>query len=114
MDRPWYVVARELARARGITYLDLAEALNVNKSTVGHWLTGRNNPRLQVIARIATLLNTTVTELISEDAYFLTDPQERRGIDQLREIPADKRQEAIDFLATFAAMHRSHHRNPKE
>ena len=103
MSKPWYQVARARAKTLGITYEAMAETLDVHKSTVGHWLTGRNQARLDTIARIAQVLDCSVQSLLADDAYYLSDPDERTLIDQVRELPPAYRSQAVAMLRAFAA-----------
>jgi len=86
-----------------MSYQDVADYLGVHKSAVGHWFTGRYRCPLDTIQRIATLLQTTVTELIAEDPYFITDDTERAVIDQLRSVPAEYRDQLKRMIDAFVA-----------
>jgi len=89
--KPWFTTAKELMTAGGVSYQDLADILGVEKSTVGHWMTGRNKPRIETIIKIAEKLGVTVSELTGEDKYFIVDETERATIDALREMdPAER------------------------
>ena len=103
MSKPWYQVARARAKTLGITYEAMGEALGVAKSTVGHWLTGRNEARMDTIVRIAKVLDCSVQSLLADDAYYLSDPDERTLIDQVRELPPAYRSQAVAMLRAFAA-----------
>lgn len=96
--RPWYVVAKQLAADKRISYQEMADLLHVAKATVGHWLTGRNRATIDVIKEIARVLDVPVTELIAEDAYYLTDENERRLIDKYRKIAPELRKHAPSIL----------------
>ena len=102
MTRYWYDVAKERAKELGITYEGIAEELGVAKSTVGHWLTGRNRPRLDTLKRIAKVLDMPVMTMISEDAYFLVEEDERALVDVFRLIPPDQRAHAAAMLEAYA------------
>ena len=102
MTRYWYDVAKERAKELGITYEEIAERLGVAKSTVGHWFTGRNRPRLDTLKRIAKVLDMPVMTMIAEDAYFLVEEDERALVDVFRLIPQDKRAHAAAMLEAYA------------
>jgi transcriptional regulator with XRE-family HTH domain len=102
MNKPWYIVARERAKHLGITYQQIADHLDVVKSTVGHWLTGRNKPRLETIARIAAVLDCSVHTLIADDPYYLSDDTERAVIDELRHLDPEHQAQALAMLRAFA------------
>lgn len=98
-SRPWYVVAKKLGKERKITQQAIADALGVSKGAVSLWYSGTNRPRLETIQRIAQMLGSTVTELIAEDPYFITEEEERQLIDLFRQLPPEKQQEAKEYLA---------------
>ncbi len=50
--------------AKGISQETLAEALSVTRQTVSSWETGRTEPDLDTLHRIAQVLEVTVEELI--------------------------------------------------
>ena len=99
--RRWHEIANPIRKNKGLTYGVIADSLGVNKSTVGHWFTGRTVPRLSTIRRLAKMLDTSVTELIEEDPYFVTDQEERAFLDRLREVPKENRAQAEKLLAAF-------------
>jgi len=101
IKRPWYVVAKQRAKELKISQQRIADELRVSKGTVSHWFKGRNRARLETIQRIAQVLDTTLTELVSEDPYFLTEDKERDLIDLYRQIPEEKRHEAAKLLAAY-------------
>jgi len=100
---PWYQIAKQRAKDRGLGYQAIADYLGVHKSAVGHWFTGRYRCPFETIQRIAVLLDTTVTELIAEDPYYITDDNERAIIDSVRNVPADQREQLRRMIEAFAA-----------
>lgn len=55
---------RRLRAARGLTQEQLAEKLFVTRQTVSAWETGRAQPDLETLERIAAVLGVEVTEVI--------------------------------------------------
>jgi transcriptional regulator with XRE-family HTH domain len=104
VNRPWYAVAKQLGKEKGITQQQVADACGVTKGAVSQWYSGGNRPRLETIQRIAQVLGTTLTELVSEDPYFLTEDKEREIIDLYRQIPKEKQEEAAKLLAAFFSL----------
>jgi transcriptional regulator with XRE-family HTH domain len=102
MSGHWYIVAKAVAADRKVGYQQLADRLGVAKSTVGHWLTGRNGATLDVIMEVARALDVPVTELIADDAYYLTDERERDLIDRYRKIPPELRRHAAAIFDSLA------------
>ncbi len=62
---------RHLRTARGLTQEQLAENLFVTRQTVSAWETGKAQPDLETLERIASALDTEVTEVI----YGVSRPQ---------------------------------------
>jgi transcriptional regulator with XRE-family HTH domain len=98
MGRPWYIVAKALATERRLSYQEMADRLGVSKATVGHWLTGRNRATLDTIREISSMLEVPLTELVAEDAYYLTDEHERALVERYRKIPPELRKHAVAIL----------------
>lgn len=44
--------------------LDFAEALNVKQSTLSMWETGNSKPDIDMVKKIATVLNVSVSEVL--------------------------------------------------
>ena len=58
-------VIRELRQQKGMTQLQLAEALSVSDKTVSKWETGKGYPDITLLEPIANAFRISVTELIS-------------------------------------------------
>lgn len=59
---------RSLRAKAGLTQLDIAEKLDVSAAAIGAWENGRAKPRLTKLGQLADLFDTTVAELMGEDA----------------------------------------------
>ena len=59
---------RSLRTKAGLTQLDIAEKLDVSAAAIGAWENGRAKPRLTKLGQLADLFNTTVADLMGEDA----------------------------------------------
>lgn len=59
---------RSLRTKAGLTQLDIAEKLDVSAAAIGAWENGRAKPRLTKLGQLAELLDTTVADLMGEDA----------------------------------------------
>ena len=103
MAQHWYDKAKEIAHRKGITYQQIADRLGVEKATVGHWMVGRNQARIDQIRKIAMALDTTLTELVNDDPCYVEDSTERRILETIRELPAEYRAQAETMLRAFAA-----------
>lgn len=59
-----------LRKSKNIGQLKLAKDLEISSATISFWETGRNEPTLQMLKKIATYFNVTTDYLIGlEDEY---------------------------------------------
>ena len=64
-----------LLRAKsGLTQAEIANKLGITGRAVGAWESGRSKPRLDKMAEIAVLFDTTVADLMGEDASEAVRP----------------------------------------
>ena len=54
-----------------MTQDDLAKELNVSRSTVANWESGRNNPDVESLIKIADILNVPIKSLLKENGSIL-------------------------------------------
>lgn len=52
----------------GLRQIDVANAINVDRSTVAKWEIGEAFPRVSILPELAKVLNCTVDELLSDDS----------------------------------------------
>jgi transcriptional regulator with XRE-family HTH domain len=76
----WNDNARAIARERGITIAQLAQALNVTPGCVGHWLSGRRTASVEEAERIAAALGVTLQDLLSPSATDESMPTSLTGL----------------------------------
>ncbi len=70
----WYEAnpLRQFRRVSGITIIEIAEALNVDKSMISRWEIGSHRPKVEAFVEIAELLGKTTGELFDEWATWLS------------------------------------------
>ena len=56
MKQRWQDLAKSRMKEVGMTQEQLAEALGMTQGGLGHWLNGRREPNLEVIAKIFKIL----------------------------------------------------------
>ncbi|WP_251616281.1 helix-turn-helix domain-containing protein [Pumilibacter muris] len=61
---------KELREEKGIQQKELAEILNVSKSTVSGWEVGRNEPNQEMLIKIATYFDVTTDFLLGKEDDF--------------------------------------------
>lgn len=67
---------RQMREKAGLTQGDLADKLDVSRPAVSSWESGKIRPRLNKLQQLADLFDTTVAELMGEDA---TEPVRPNG-----------------------------------
>lgn len=79
-----------ISKERGMNQAEIAAALGLTPSTVSGWFLGNRYPRIDVMQRLADLLEVPMRELITENSRgdrLLID--ERRVIDLYRKLNQD-------------------------
>ena len=64
MENKNIIKLKEIRKAKGISQVTLARALNVNDVTVCRWETGKTEPSISNMIRICALLNISADELL--------------------------------------------------
>lgn len=88
---------RRFRRAKGITQEKLAETVDVSGSYIGYLERGKKSPSLDLLARIANVLQVDPATLLTE-----TDDTKNAELNKLSVILSDKRPEAIKFISEVA------------
>jgi transcriptional regulator with XRE-family HTH domain len=95
---PWYIKAEQLLRQKGMTIKSLSDKLGLTPSAVGHYLSGRRDPKPRMLQRIAEELSVSIAELVEDDPTFARDDLERYALKLLRDVPKDRRDAALAML----------------
>ena len=61
---------------QGITQGNLAKLIGVERSTVSKWETGKSNPRVEMLPKLADMLKCTVDDLVRPNNDFITNKVE--------------------------------------
>jgi transcriptional regulator, XRE family len=61
---------------QGITQGNLAKLIGVERSTVSKWETGKSNPRVEMLPKLADMLKCTVDDLVRPNNDFITNKGE--------------------------------------
>jgi len=87
---------RFLRRSAGISQQDLCDLAHVHLTSIGRIERGEGNPKLDMLARIATALDTTVSDLVKGIGADDVDPKKRRRITAADLIRARAEEEAAE------------------
>lgn len=99
----WYDRVKTELKRRGIIYDQVADALGVSKGSVSHYLTGRYEPSIKQLKVLAGMLEMSLSEMVGDDAYFVTSDDEKRIIDALRKLPQSEREAALALIQGLAS-----------
>jgi transcriptional regulator with XRE-family HTH domain len=102
MNTTWQNKAKARLKALGMTQDHLADQLDVSKGTVSHWLSGRHQPSISRLIRIAHLLEIPFAELIAHDDAICQNQWELSMLRVLRTIPPGQQGQVDMVLTTFA------------
>lgn len=97
---------RSLRTKAGLTQLDIAEKLDVSAAAIGAWENGRAKPRLTKLGQLAELFDTTIAELMGEEAEpvpfrasgtmmpllgcaHMGEPCDEDSLSEMVEVPSD-------------------------
>ena len=59
---------KQLRMSKKFTQKQLAERLGVKRTTICMWETGNSSPSLEILKKIAQVLNCSIDELVKEEA----------------------------------------------
>lgn len=101
-SQPLTPLARNLRTAlesKGLTQADVIRLLpDVAPATVGHWFTGRRQPQLDNLRKLADILDVSMSALVDGDPDFATTPEEKLALQLLRGATPEMRQAIIALL----------------
>ena len=58
---------KQLRMSKKLTQKQLAERLGVKRTTICMWETGNSSPSLEILKKIAQVLNCSIDELVKEE-----------------------------------------------
>jgi len=95
---PWYEKARSLMRAKNMTIRELSDKLDRTPGGIGHYLSGRRDPKPGMLRQIARELNVSVSELIEDDPSFARDAVEHEVLELIRAMDETNKPAALAML----------------
>lgn len=101
MKAKWIDRARTGLKRKGWKYRELADVLNVTEAAISMYLTGRREPTITQIRKMAAVLDMSVSELLGDDATFISDPNQIKAASIIKDLPSDKQLLAIKILESM-------------
>lgn len=91
-------ISSELSK-KGISQKQLAERINLSESIVSRYISGEREPKANVLANIATALNTTSDYLLGIEEDEFSHPRIKRMIARNADkMTKEEKKELIDAL----------------
>lgn len=93
-----------LRKNKGISQQTLADYLNVNQTVISHFETGRNEPDLKTLIKIANFFDCSVDYLIGHQAknvLYLDSytPTKIKIIEELKDLTDDEAYQLLGYIA---------------
>ena len=94
---------KKYLKETGITASELSRRLDIDRSSVTWWTTGRSTPTIERIQQLATIFNCNVSDLISFTPDFFISGKEKELIIEYRKSD-DTTKAMIDRLLKYAVI----------
>ena len=101
MSSKWTTSVKTKLKAKGITHQEVADRLNITRGAVSHYLNGIREPSINQVKEIAKMLDESLSELLGDDATFITGDNPLRMQDLLKGLPEDKQLLAIKLVESL-------------
>ncbi len=102
MTSRWNDRLKSGLKRKKLVYKDIAEKLNVTEGAVSHYLNRAREPSIDQVKKMAKMVDISVSELLGEDAVFISCSKEIKAAQLIRLMSDDKRDMALKLLETLA------------
>ncbi|MBR1911711.1 MAG: helix-turn-helix domain-containing protein [Treponema sp.] len=73
----------EILRIKGMSQKELASRIGVSEVTVSRWLNGERNPSVRTVEKLAEVLETSASYLLSEEKENLSETTQKSNEDSV-------------------------------
>ena len=94
----WVIKARSAMKDQGITFKQMGQYQGISESAVSHQLNGKRGVTVRQIRIYAEVLGMSLSELVGEDAVFVSDQKQLEALELFKDIPKDQQEIAIKML----------------
>lgn len=105
-SHPMTPLARNLRLAlesKGITQADVIRLFpDVGKAIVGHWFTGKRQPGLNNLRKLAAILDVSASALVADEPGYAVTDEERLALDLMRQLSPEMRQAHLALMQAQA------------
>ncbi|MCZ6797786.1 MAG: helix-turn-helix transcriptional regulator [Gammaproteobacteria bacterium] len=98
MAEDWTDRAQRELKVKGYENTDVASRLGITEGAVSRLLNDIGEPSFVQLEEIAKMLDMSLSELIGEDAIFVSDKQQIRAVELMQDIGQDRRDLALKVL----------------
>jgi len=98
MAEEWTDRAQREMKVKGYENTDVASRLGITEGAVSRLLNDIGEPSFVQLEEIAKMLDMSLSELIGEDAIFVSDKQQIRAVELMQDIGQDRRDLALKVL----------------
>lgn len=93
-----------LRKQKGLTKAELGKLLNVSATSVGYWEKGKTKPKLDMMNKLAEILDVPVASLMNWDAEFNPEGKLAKEVKTLDDISEQYGKEAVQMLELFSQL----------
>ena len=101
MTSKWNDRLKAGLKRKQLVYRDLAKKLNVTEGAVSHYLNGARDPSIDQVKEMAKMVEISVSELLGDDAVFISCKKEIKAAQLIRSMDSDKKAMALKLLETL-------------
>lgn len=103
MATKWQDKARSVMNAKKILQRDIADSLSVTEGSVSNWFSGRHQPSMDQLRKMAKMLGMSLSELIEEDDALARNELELDVLRRIRAVPDGRQDQAAALVAAVLA-----------
>ena len=93
-----------LRKQKGFTKAELGKLLGVSATSIGYWEKGKTKPKLDMLNKLADILEVPVTSLMNWDEEFNPNGKLSEEVKSLEDILEQYGKEAVQMLELFSQL----------
>lgn len=93
-----------LRKKKGLTKAELGKLLDVSATSIGYWEKGKTKPKLDMMNKLADILEVSVASLMNWDEKYNPDGKLAEEVKTLDDISSQYGKEAVQMLELFSQL----------
>jgi transcriptional regulator with XRE-family HTH domain len=93
-----------LRKKKGLTKAGLGKLLDVSATSIGYWEKGKTKPKLDMMNKLADILEVPVSSLMNWDEEFNPDGKLAEEVKTLDDVSSQYGKEAVQMLELFSQL----------